>query len=394
MSAFFKAVLVTGARQVGKTTMLRHLAENQNRTYVTLDDIQARHLAKTDPVLFFQTYKPPVIIDEVQYAPDLFSQIKILCDETEETGLFWLTGSQQFHMMKNVRETLAGRIGILELYSLSKNEKDGVFFDDDLDFTLPCLQARQARAARNDIFSVFEHIWRGGMPQLISANPEQRREYYNAYTTTYLMRDATELGGVTDALRWGKFLTACAALVSEQVNYKTLADTAEISQPTAKEWLRVLAGMGIIYLLPPYANNALKRLAKTPKLYFCDTGLAAHLSLWLTRDTLMNGAASGHYFENFAVIEMLKNYSYSPSKANLTYYRDANAKEIDIFVERNNLIHPLEIKKSANPDGREIRKFSVLDKAAAQRGPGGVVCMCEKVIPIDSKNCFIPCSLI
>jgi predicted AAA+ superfamily ATPase len=394
MHAFFKAVLVTGARQVGKTTMLRHLAQGQSRTYVTLDNVQARNLAKTDPALFFQTYKPPVIIDEVQYAPELFGQIKILCDASDEPGLFWLTGSQQFDMMKNVRETLAGRIGILTLYSLSKNEKDGIFFDNDLDFTLPCLQARQLQASKNDIADVFEHIWQGGMPQVVGADPEQRQEYYNAYVNTYLMRDVAELGGITNALRFGKFLAACAALVAEQVNYKTLADAAEISQPTAKEWLRLSVGMGIVYLLMPYANNALKRLAKSPKLYFCDTGLPAHLSMWLTRDTLMNGAAAGHFFENFAVIELLKNYAYSQSKANLTYYRDANAKEIDIFVERDNLIHPLEIKKSANPDSRWIRKFEVLNKASAKQGAGGILCMCEEVMPIDSKNCFIPCNLI
>ncbi len=394
MSDFFKVVLVTGARQVGKTTMLKHLAEGQSRTYVTLDNLMARNLAKTDPVLFFQTYKPPIIIDEVQYAPELFSQIKILCDESDATGLFWLTGSQQFEIMKNVRETLAGRIGILELYSLSKSEKDKVFFEDNMDFSLPCLQARQTQAPKNDIVSVFEHIWRGGMPQVIHADAEQRQEYYDAYINTYLMRDIAELGGITDTLRFGKFLTACAALVSAQINYKTLSDAAEISQPTAKEWLQLLAGMGIVYLLQPYANNALKRITKTPKLYFCDTGLAAHLSMWLTRETLMNGAASGHYFENFVIIEMLKSYSYSQNKVNMTYYRDSNAKEIDIFVEQNNLVHPLEIKKSANPDSREVKKFAVLDKASVEQGCGGIICMCEGVIPIDAKNCFIPCSLI
>lgn len=394
MSEFFKAVLVTGARQVGKTTMLRHLAEGQNRTYVTLDNLMARNLAKSDPVLFFQAYKPPIIIDEVQYAPELFSQIKIMCDESEDKGLFWLTGSQQFAMMKNVRETLAGRIGILELYSLSKNEKDGLVFSNDLDFTLSCLQARQAAVSKNDVIQVFEHIWRGGMPQALQADAEQRQEYFDSYINTYLMRDVAELGGVTDTLRFGKFLTACAALVSEQVNFKTLADAAEIAQPTAKEWLRLLEGMGIVYLLRPYANNALKRLTKTPKQYFCDTGLAAYLSMWLTQDTLMNGAASGHFFENYVVVEMLKNFAYSQNKVNMTYYRDSNAKEIDIFVERGNSVHPLEIKKSGNPDSREVRKFAVLDKASAARGAGGIICMCEEVVPIDSENCFIPCNLI
>lgn len=394
MSGFFKAVLVTGARQVGKTTMLRHLAEGQNRTYVTMDNLMARSLAKSDPVLFFQTYKPPVIIDEVQYAAELFSQIKIMCDESEEPGQFWLTGSQQFNMMKNVRETLAGRIGILELYGLSNNEKYGISFEDDLDFSLPCLQARQTTVPKNDIIRIYEHIWRGGMPQVLKANAEQRHEYYNAYVNTYLMRDVAELGGVTDTIRFSKFLTACAALVSQQVSFKNLADTAEIAQPTAKEWLRLLESLGIVYLLQPYANNELKRLAKTPKLYFCDTGLAAHLSMWLTQETLMNGAASGYYFENFVIVEILKNYAYSQNKANLTYFRDSNAKEIDVFVERGASIHPLEIKKSANPDSRVVKKFNVLDKASTAQGCGGIICMCEETIPIDSKNSFIPCNLI
>ena len=394
MSSFFKAVLITGARQVGKTTILKHLAEGQKRTYVSMDNTMARTLAKSDPVLFFQTYKPPIIIDEIQKAPELFEQIKIMCDESEERGLFWLTGSQQYNMMKNVRETLAGRIGILELYSLSKNEVDGIRFPNEMDFSLACLQQRQACTGKNDVVDVFDHIWRGGMPDAIYADAEQRQEYYNSYIETYLMRDVSEEGGITDSVRFRKFLNACAALVAEQVNYNTLAEAAEISQPTAKDWLRLLQGLGIIYLLQPFANNELKRLSKTPKLYFCDTGLCAYLSMWLTRDTLMNGAASGHYFENYVIIELVKNFSYSSVKANLTYYRDSNAKEIDVMVEENGLIHPLEIKKSANPDRREIKKYEIIDKTNLERGSGGIICMCEEVIPIDGKNCFIPCNLI
>lgn len=182
--------------------------------------------------------------------------------------------------------------------------------------------------------------------------------------------------------------------MAEQVNYRTLAESSEIAQPTAKEWLRLLEGMGIVYLLRPYANKDLKRLTKTPKLYFCDSGLCAHLSMWLTPETLMNGAASGHFFENHIVIEMMKSYAYSGTKANMTYYRDSNAKEIDIFVEKNNLIHPLEIKKSAKPNSREVKKFRILEKASVGIGCGGIICMCEEVIPIDSQNCYIPCNLI
>ena len=394
MNSFFKAVLVTGARQVGKTTMLKHLGKDQNRTYVSMDDMMVRTLAKSDPVLFFQTYRPPIIIDEIQKAPELFEQIKIMCDESEERGLFWLTGSQQYGMMKNIRETLAGRIGILELYSLSKREVEKYHFPDEIDFTLSCLLERQKIVKKNNIVDVFEYIWHGGMPGILDADAEQKQEYFNSYIETYLMRDVSEEGGITDSVRFRKFLTACAALTAEQVNYKTLAEASEISQPTAKEWLRLLQGLGVIYLLAPYANKELKRLTKTPKLYFCDTGLCAYLSMWLTRDTLMNGAASGHYFENYVVMELLKNFTYAPSKAQLTYYRDSNAKEIDVFVEENGVIHPLEIKKSANPDKREIKKYELLDKINLKCGDGGIICMCEQVVPIDEKNCFIPCNLI
>lgn len=394
MNSFFKAILVTGARQVGKTTMLKHLAEGTNRTYVSLDNAMARDLAQSDPVLFFQTYKPPILIDEVQKAPELFEQIKIICDETDEKGLIWLTGSQQYGMMKKVRETLAGRIGILELYSFSQREKNGLVFEDELDFSLETLQARQRRVPKNDVAKVFEHIWEGGMPQVWGVDDELRGEYFNSYIDTYLMRDVAEAGGITDTVRFRKFLLGCAALVSEQVNYATLAESADITQPTAKEWLRILEGLHIIYLLQPYSNNALKRLTKAPKLYFCDTGLCAYLSMWLTPDVLQRGAASGHFYENYVVMELVKNYAYSKNKANITYYRDANAKEIDVFVEENNIIHPLEIKKSASPDKREVKKYSVLDKAELNRGNGGIVCMCEEPIPIDEKNCFIPSNLI
>ena len=394
MNSFFKAMLITGARQVGKTTMLKHLAEGTDRTYVSLDNAMARELAKSDPVLFFQTYKPPILIDEVQKAPELFDQIKILCDETEEKGLIWLTGSQQYGMMKKVRETLAGRIGILELYSLSQREKNGLVFAEELDFSLDTLQKRQRLVPKNDVVNVFNHIWEGGMPAVLGVDDELRQEYYNSYIDTYLMRDVAEAGGITDTVRFRKFLSGCAALVSEQVNYSTLAESADISQPTAKEWLRVLEGLHIVYLLQPYSNNALKRLSKTPKLYFCDTGLCAYLSMWLTPDVLMQGAASGHFYENYVVMELVKNYAYAKAKANITYYRDSNAKEIDVFIEENNVIHPLEIKKSANPDKREVKKYELLDKAQLSRSNGGIVCMCEEPIPIDERSCFIPSNLI
>ena len=393
LNDFFKVILVTGARQVGKTTMLKHLAES-NRTYVTMDNIMARELAQSDPVLFFQTYKPPILIDEVQKAPELFEQIKIICDESDEKGLIWLTGSQQYNMMTKVRETLAGRIGILELYSLSAREKAGLVFDTELDFSFATLQERAKKLPKNNIVKVFNDIWEGGMPGVQGVDEELRLEYFNSYVDTYLMRDATEAGGIKDTVRFRKFLVGCASLVSEQVNYSTLAEAADIAPSTAKDWLKVLEGLNIIYLLQPYSNNELKRLSKTPKLYFCDTGLCAYLSMWLTADTLRNGAASGHYYENYVVMELVKSYAYAKSKVNITYFRDSNAKEIDLFAEENGIIHPLEIKKSASPDRREVKKYSIIDKASLKRGCGGIICMCEELVPIDEDNCFIPSNLI
>lgn len=394
LNDFFKVILVTGARRVGKTTMLRHLSEGTNRTYVTLDNAIARELAQTDPVMFFQTYKPPVLIDEVQKAPELFEQIKVIADAGEEKGLIWLTSSQQYKMMQLVRETLAGRVGILELFSLSQREKNGLIFETDLDFSLATLQSRQKKLPKNNVVNVFAHIWEGGMPQVFGVDDELRQEYFNSYIDTYLMRDVAEAGGITDSVRFRKFVAGCAALVSEQVNCSTLAESADISVPTAKEWLRVLQGLHIVYLLRSYSNNELKRLSKTPKLYFTDTGLCAYLSMWLTPETLMNGAASGRYYENYVVMELVRNYAYSKSKVGISYYRDSNAKEIDVFIEENGVIHPLEIKKSASPDRREVKKYALIDKASMIRGNGGIVCMGEEPIPIDSENCFIPSNLI
>lgn len=394
MNQFFKVILLTGARQVGKTTMLKHLAADQNRTYISMDNALARSLAQNDPELFFQRYPPPIIIDEIQKAPELLEQIKLICDESEARGQFWLTGSQKYNAMKNIRESLAGRVGILELYSLTKNELHNVIFNNKQDFSLKTLLERQTQTSPVNIVDVFQYIWQGGMPYILRADTDERNEYFNSYIETYLLRDAAELGGITDALKFRHFLVACAALTAEQVNYKTLADAVDISQPTAKSWLQLLEAMDIIYLLQPFANNELKRLTKTPKLYFCDTGLAAYLSMWPTANTLMNGPANGHYFENFVVMELVKTFAYQSAKVNLTYYRDSNAKEIDIIVEKDGYLHPLEIKKSANPDKREIKKFALLDKANIPRSSGGIVCMSNEILPIDSMNSFIPCNLL
>ena len=394
MNSFFKAVLVTGARQVGKTTMLKHLAEGTHRTYVSLDDIMARELAQSDPALFFQTYKPPILIDEIQKAPQLLERIKIMCDENEERGRFWLTGSQRTRLMEKSQETLAGRLGILKLYPLSQREKAGFLYPEELDFSMDSLLARAKKMPENDIENVFEHIWRGGYADVMDATAEQMQVYYQSYIDNYLIADAVNDEGIKDTAAFKKFLRACAALVGNLVNYKTLSDTVGISVQTARKWLDILEDMDIVYRLEPYSNNDLQRLCKTPKLYFCDTGLCAYLTRWLTRDSLRDGAAGGHFFENYVVMELVKNYAYSQTPALLSFYRDNNAKEIDVFVEENGRIHPLEIKKSANPDKKEIRKYNVLDKTSVETGFGGIICMYPRPFPIDRMNSYIPSNLI
>lgn len=392
MSKFFKAVLVTGARQVGKTTMLKHLAEN--RTYVSLDDLDNLELAKSDPKLFFMRFKPPIIIDEVQKAPELFPYIKLLCDNSEEKGLFWLTGSEQFSMMKNVTESLAGRIGIMNLYPLSLNEINMTSFTTPISFDIESLVQRENMAKPFDLNSIYTTIWKGGMPQVQFADSDERSIYFSSYIDTYLLRDVVSIGRVTDEIKFRKFLSVCAANVSEQLNLNTLATLTEISFPTAKSWLSLLERLHIIYLLEPYSNNKLKRLAKTPKLYFWDTGLASFLAKWLSPDTLLNGNACGSYFENFVVTELIKDLEYSSTNYDISYFRDSNSKEIDIFLEISNEIHPLEIKLSASPNKREVKKFNVLDSNEIKRGKGGIICMSSSVIPIDENNCYIPINIL
>lgn len=282
----------------------------------------------------------------------------------------------------------------MTLYPLSFQELSGVTFSAPLDLSMEGLLRREAQAKPYDLEKVFEFIWRGGLPQVQGATEEERSLYFRSYIDSYLLRDASQAGGVTDELRFQRFLTACAAGTAEQLNLSNLALIAEISVPTAKAWLGILQKMHIVYLLQPYANNRLKRLTKTPKLYFTDTGLAAYLTKWLNRDVLLNGNAAGHYFENFAVMELIKDLDYSSQNYDLSYFRDSNQKEVDLFLEMNGAIHPLEIKLSASPDKREVKKYTLLDKNSLPRGNGGIICMSRTVLPIDEQNCFIPANLL
>lgn len=394
MNKVFKALLVTGARQVGKSTMLRHLAENTGRTFVSMDDKRNRELARRDPGLFFQTFKPPILIDEVQKAPELFEHIKMICDETNETGLFWLTGSESKKLLKNAGDSLAGRVCILKMYSLSLKEKLGITSVVNIKYTFEDLTEREKLFPAYDVNQIYEHIWRGGMPAMQNFDAEQMNSYYSSYIETYLMRDAVDDNGISDTEGFRRVLSACAAFVGNLVNYSDLAAAGGVSVPTAKSWVKVLQTMGIVFLLDTYSNNELKRLVKTPKLYFCDTGLAAYLSMWTSKDVLMNGAASGHYFENYVVGELLRNTAYGEANVNMTYYRDTNQKEIDVVIEENGVLHPIEIKKASNPERKIVKAFDVLNVSSNELGKGLVICMTDRTFPIDENNYMVPAVIL
>lgn len=391
MAQEFSVVLLTGARQVGKTTMLKRLAEAEdvNREYVTLDDITEREMAKNDPKLFLQLHKPPVFIDEVQYAPELFPYIKIYVDEHQQAGDFWLTGSQIFKLMDGVQESLAGRVCLLHMSPLSQAEACGCTSEPfTVDFER--LLMRSKAVAPASIQEVFERIWRGGMPAIVSGVKKEQAAVYSSYISTYIDRDVKEIADRVDSFKFLNFVTVVAALTSQMVNYKTIADAVEISVPTVKNWLNILERLGIIFYLHPYSNNLLKRMVTKPKLYFYDSGLVAYLTKWTDSETLMNGAMSGAILENFVVSEIVKSYQNAGLESFIYYYRDKDNKEIDIVLERNGTLYPLEIKKTMMPDKRWTNVFGVLDKTSLKRGTGGILCLSDKFTAFDRDNLIIP----
>lgn len=387
----FPALLLTGPRQTGKTTMLQKLAaeEKIGRDYVTLDDLTERQMAKNDPKMFLQIHKPPVFIDEVQYAPELFSYIKIHIDRHHRPGDFWLTGSQVFKLMDGVQESLAGRVGLLHMSPMSQAESCGA---DTTPFILDLEQLTRRVRERNplDTPALYERIFRGGMPALVSGQYTDHRALYSSYISTYLDRDVREISGTINSLRFMDFITAAAALCGQMLNYKTIADAAGIDQLTAKGWLGILERLGIIFYLHPYANNMLKRMVTKPKLYFYDCGLVAYLTKWSDSATLMNGAMSGAILENFVVSEIIKSYQNYGREAFIYYYRDKDTKEIDILLEDSGKLYPMEIKKTATPQKQLTRVFNVIDKATLERGTGAVLCTTDRLSAFDSENLIIP----
>lgn len=389
----YPVVLVTGPRQVGKTTMLQKLMESTSRSYVSLDDLNERSIAKNDPELFLQLHKPPVLIDEVQYAPELFTYIKIYVDRNHNPGDFWLTGSQVFKLMRGVQESLAGRVAVLSLTSLSQAEIcNGKMEPFTVD--IEALSERTKERKPADAREIFDRIFKGSMPAIVSGKNSNSQIFYSSYLTTYIERDVKELSDAIDSLKFLNFITAAAARCSQMLNIADIARDADISQKQAKDWLGILETLGIIFYLHPYSNNLLKRLVKTPKLYFYDMGLVCYLTKWSSAETLESGAMNGAVLENYVVAEIMKTYLNSGKEPFMYYYRDKDAKEIDIVLEHDGVLNPLEIKKSSNPGTELVKVFDLLDKSSTPRSKGAVLCMKPELSAIDRDNYIIPIWMI
>jgi predicted AAA+ superfamily ATPase len=395
ISESFPVLMLTGPRQVGKTTLLEMCAAGK-RAYVTLDDLDARHLAQSEPALFLQTWQPPLIIDEVQYAPQLFSAIKMRVDREKRNGLFWLTGSQKFHLMRGITESLAGRVAIVDLLGLSNAELEGRADSSRPFVPTPewIARARQAATpatpATDGLMEIYRRIWLGAFPRLNEQGPAARDLFFRSYIQTYIQRDVQDMLKVSDQTTFNRFLGAVAARTGQLLNYASLARDVEIDNKTVKSWMSILEASGLVYLLQPYHRNLTKRLVKTPKLYFLDTGLAAYLTKWPDAASLQAGSMSGALLETWLFAEILKSYWHNGLEANVFFYRDIDQREVDLVIEVGDTLYPVEFKKTASPAAGAARQFAVLEKLGKTVGPGAVLCFVERDIPLSSRVTAVP----
>ena len=387
ISDTFRVLLVTGPRQTGKTTLLKSL-KPENMGYVTLDDKVLRKQAQDDPKLFLEEHPAPLFIDEAQYAPDLFSYIKINVDNSKAKGQYWITGSQQFNLMKNASESLAGGVGIVNLNSFTyseivKNENKDLFNPDKL-----------KKAAKIEVNDLFEIIFKGGMPEFYDNPKIDRNLYFQNYINTYIEKDVRELIEIGKLEEFKKFMVSIASRIGEQLNYSDISKDCGVSVPTIISWMSVLVSSGLVYLLEPYMSSQLKRMTHIPKIYFMDTGLAAYLAGWESARDLQLSSTSGHYLENFVICEIIKSYNARGIKPNLSYYRDKEKHEINLVLYKNNKLYPFEIKKTASPNSSMISSFKYLENSKKEIATGGIICLYDNLMKMDEKNYIIPISSV
>lgn len=384
----FRVLLVTGPRQVGKTTLLTEYIPD-NMSYVTLDDSVLREQAKTNPKLFLQEHPWPLLIDEAQYAPELFPYIKIIVDKEKQRGMYWLTGSQQIKLMKNVQESLAGRVGIVKLNSLTyseiiMNENKRIFEPDNITKSTNII----------DVNELYKKIFRGGMPELYDVPNMVKEDFFYSYVETYLSKDVKDQLDILDTSMFKNFMISVASRNGEQLNYSNIASEIGISDKTVKTWLNILVNSGIVFLLEPFMNTKLKRITHMPKIIFMDSGLCSYLAGWDNERQLQLSEKSGHYLETYIISEIIKSYNSIGQEPKISYYRDKEKNEIDLIIEKNNKIYPFEIKKTANPNKSMIKNFDKLNNIGKTIEPGGIICFYEELIHIDEKNYIIPISSI
>ena len=394
LSKMFGAVLVAGPRQVGKTTMLQRITAGMS--YATLDDPIIRVAAQEQSGTFFKDNPPPVFVDEIQKAPELFPQIKMYIDREHKKGQFFMCGSQQFHMMKGVGESLSGRLGLVTLLGFSLRERYGITDDTPFIPTEEYFAQRRKQLVNIPYASVWEMIHRGSMPELCENPDFDWQMFYGAYVQTYIERDVRALSEIGDTVKFTRFMTAAAASTGQLVNIASMARDIGISQPTAERWLSNLVASNIVYLLKPYSNNITKRAVKTPKLYFLDTGLAAYLTRWNTPEVLKSGAMAGAFFESFVISEIIKSYyNRGIVEPPLYFYRDKDMNEIDLVIVEDGTLYPLEMKKHADPQKKDMDAFDIIDNIpGVNRGPGGVICLYDNLVTLKGSDRVIPISYL
>ena len=390
----YPVIIITGPRQVGKSTLLKKYFSDIN--YITMDDLADCEAVKRDSKDFLELQGTPLILDEVQLVPEIFPTLKLISDSDRHNGMYILTSSQRYQLMQNISESLAGRIGIIEMLGLSNRELANINFEEPFLPTLDYLKKRKKAGIENiSVTELWNRIHKGSMPEIYSNDNLPWKNFYSDYVRTYIERDVRQLANVGDAIAFNSFITALAARTGELLNINSLANDVGIDNRTAKRWLSILEASGIIYILRPFSTNINKRVVKTPKIYFTDTGLVCYLCRWLTPDNLRLGAMSGAIYETYVISEIIKSYYNKADIPDLFFYRDASGKEIDLLIYQNNCLYPIEIKKTSSPNLKDIKHFSVLQEFKdIEIGDGGVICNHDKLLPLQNNFRVIPINYI